>query len=54
MQRVAKETHFDVDENELAKGQEDGTEILICGIKKRSKEMYLTEWNIRLKINDVI
>ncbi len=39
VQRVAKEIHFDVDENELAMGQADGTGIPIRGIKKRGKEM---------------
>lgn len=39
VQRVAKEIHFDVDENELAMGQADGTGIPIRGISKRGKEL---------------
>ncbi len=39
VQRVAKEIHFDVDENELAMGQADGTGIPIREIRKRGKEL---------------
>lgn len=39
VQRVANEIHFDVDENELAMGQADGTGIPIRGIRKRGKEL---------------
>lgn len=39
VQRVGKEICFEVDENELAMGQADGTGIPIRGIKKRGKEM---------------
>ncbi len=39
VQRVGGEIRFDLDENELAMGQADGTGIPIRGIKKSSKEM---------------
>ena len=39
VQRVGKEIRFDVDPNELAMGQADGTGIPIRGIRKRGKEL---------------
>jgi hypothetical protein len=39
VQRVGKEIRFDVDPEELAMGQADGTGIPIRGIKKRGKEL---------------
>jgi predicted nucleic-acid-binding Zn-ribbon protein len=39
VQRVGKEIQFDVDHEELAMGQADGTGIPIRGIRKRGKEM---------------